>query len=376
MYIIDLKDDFMKIITVLGARPQFIKAALVSNELRKNNEEIIIHTGQHYNIELSEIFFKEMGIPQPDYNLEVGSGSHAAQTAKMMIKLEEKFQEESPDMVLLYGDTNSTLAAAITASKLNLPIAHVEAGPRMYDKSVPEEVNRIITDHISTLLFAPTPYAAENLYKEGLKDAVHLTGDVMLDLFQFFSKKADESSSILEELGLDRGEYILTTIHRARNTDSIENLKAITHAFDDLSANYKIVFPVHPRTVKYLNEYGLYDALQENPNIQLIKPVGYLDMNILTRNACRIVTDSGGLQKEAFFARVPCITIDSSTGWPETVLEGWNTIFTESKNNFLDKDEIINVVDVFNPKGQYENVFGNGQASKKICKILESYGEN
>ncbi|MGC9516135.1 MAG: non-hydrolyzing UDP-N-acetylglucosamine 2-epimerase [Methanomicrobiales archaeon] len=365
----------MKIITVLGARPQFIKAALVSRELRKNNEEIIIHTGQHYNIELSEIFFNEMGIPQPDYNLEVGSGSHAQQTAKMMIKLEEKFQEISPDLILLYGDTNSTLAAAITASKLNLPIAHVEAGPRMYDKSVPEEVNRIITDHISSLLFAPTPYAVENLHKEGLKEGVYLTGDVMLDLFRFFSKSADKSSNILEELKLDRGDYILTTIHRARNTDSIENLKAIIDAFSFLSHNKRIVFPIHPRTVKYLKEYGLYQGLKDNPNIDLIDPVGYLDMNILTRNAYKIVTDSGGLQKEAFFARVPCITIDSSTGWPETVLEGWNTIFEDSKENFLDKDDIINVVTSFAPKGDYKNVFGDGRASEKICKIIEEYNK-
>lgn len=366
----------MKIVTVLGARPQFIKAALVSNELRKNNEEVIIHTGQHYNIELSEIFFKEMGIPKPDYNLEVGSGTHATQTAKMMIKLEKKFQEENPDMVLLYGDTNSTLAAAVTASKLNLPIAHVEAGPRMYDKSVPEEVNRIITDHISTLLFAPTPLAAENLYREGLRAAVHLTGDVMYDLYLYFSKKADKSSNILEELGLNSGEYLLSTIHRARNTDSLENLIAISHAFQSLSAYNKIVFPVHPRTVKYMKKYGLYDALDENPHIQLIKPVGYLDMNILTRNASKIVTDSGGLQKEAFFARVPCITLDSSTGWPETVNGGWNTIFSQSRNKFLVEDEIVEVVSNFNPQGQYENVFGKGDASKNICKIIENYGEN
>ncbi|GAB4315861.1 MAG: UDP-N-acetylglucosamine 2-epimerase (non-hydrolyzing) [Methanobacteriaceae archaeon] len=366
----------MKIVTVLGARPQFIKAALVSHELRKNNEEVIIHTGQHYNIELSEIFFKEMGIPQPDYNLEVGSGTHATQTARMMMKLEKKFQQLQPDMVLLYGDTNSTLAAAVTASKLNLPIAHVEAGPRMYDKSVPEEVNRIITDHISTLLFAPTPLAAENLYKEGLKDPVHITGDVMYDLFLYFSKRADKSSNILGELGLNSGEYLLTTIHRARNTDSIENLKAITCAFQILSSHCKIVFPAHPRTVKYLKKYGLYDALDENPNIQQIKPVGYLDMNILTRNASKIITDSGGLQKEAFFAQVPCITLDSSTGWPETVLEGWNTIFTETKYKFFDEEEIVDVVSNFNPKGEYENVFGEGDASKNICKIIEDYGEN
>lgn len=363
----------MKIVTVLGARPQFIKAALVSQELRKKNQEIIIHTGQHYDIEMSDIFFKEMGIPTPDYNLDVGSGSHAYQTAEMMVKLENLFISENPDLILLYGDTNSTLAAAITAAKLQLPIAHIEAGPRMFDKTVPEEINRIVTDHLSTLLFAPTPKSMENLEKEGLK-GVYLTGDVMLDLFIYFSKKADHSSKILEKLGLKEKDYILTTVHRARNTNIKENLRAIIEAFLEISTEEKIVFPVHPRTEKYLREYGFYDTLNDNLNIEIIKPVGYMDMNVLTRNSKKIITDSGGLQKEAYFAQVPCITLDTSTGWPETVENGWNIIFEECKNNeFIEKDKISETIRSFEPKGEYRDTFGDGNASKNICDIIESF---
>ena len=366
----------MKIVTVLGARPQFIKAALVSNELRKTNQEIIIHTGQHYDIEMSDIFFKEMGIPTPDYNLGVGSGSHAYQTAEMMIKLEELFISENPDLILLYGDTNSTLAAAITAAKLELPIAHIEAGPRMFDKTVPEEINRIVTDHLSTLLFAPTPQSMENLENEGLK-GIYLTGDVMLDLFMYFSRKADENSKILEELDLKEKDYILTTVHRARNTNKKENLKAIIEALLEISAEEKIIFPAHPRTVKYLREYGLYDALNENENIKLIKPVGYLDMNLLTRNAKKIITDSGGLQKEAFFAKVPCITLDTSTGWPETVDNGWNIIFEDyKKEDFIPKDVIIGSIRSFEPEGKYNNVFGDGKSVVRIHELIDKFLKN
>ena len=364
----------MKIVTVLGARPQFIKAAILSRELRKNNKEIIIHTGQHYDLEMSDVFFEEMNIPKPDYNLEVGSNSHAQQTAEMMIKLEKCFISLNPDMILLYGDTNSTLAAALTAAKLEIPVAHVEAGPRMFDKSVPEEINRIITDHLSTLLFAPTKNSMENLKNEGLEENVYLTGDVMLDLFMYFSKKADENSKILEHLDLKEKSYILATVHRARNTNLKVNLKAIIEAFLEISIEEKIVFPVHPRTEKYLKGYGLYNALNENSNIELIKPVGYLDMNILTRNSKKIVTDSGGLQREAYFAQVPCITIDTSTGWPETVNNGWNTLFKEYKNkSFIKKDKIKEKIKNFEPKGNYKNIFGDGKSAQKITEIINKF---
>jgi UDP-N-acetylglucosamine 2-epimerase len=365
----------MKIVTVLGARPQFIKAAILSKELRKNNQEIIIHTGQHYDIEMSDVFFKEMGIPDPEYNLEVGSASHAQQTAEMMLKLEKCFISLNPDLILLYGDTNSTLAATITAAKLEIPIAHVEAGPRMFDKSVPEEMNRIVTDHLSTLLFAPTKKSIKNLQNEGLENGAYLTGDVMLDLFMYFSKEADKRSNILEKLDLKEKDYILATVHRARNTDVKENLKAITGAFLNISEEEKIVFPVHPRTDKFLREYGLYDPLNENPNILLIKPVGYLDMNILTRNAKKIVTDSGGLQREAYYAKVPCITLDTSTAWQEIVEEGWNVIFEDYKNKeFIPEDVIDKTIRSFEPKGEYSDIFGDGKAAQKICDIIENYG--
>ena len=360
----------MKIVTVLGARPQFIKAALLSKELRKNNQEIIVHTGQHYNTEMSDIFFKEMDIPLPEYNLAVGSCSHAQQTAAMMIRLEELFISENPDLVLVYGDTNSTLAAAVTASKLNLSIAHVEAGPRMFDKTVPEEINRIITDQLSDLLFAPTPRSVANLKKEGLYQGVHLTGDLMLDNFKYFSKKAEKYSGILEKIGFKKKDYILATIHRTRNTDSIKNLKTVVELLTKISEVEKVVFPVHPRTEKSLKKHYLHDKLVKNPNIKLLSPLGYLNMLVLIKNAKKIITDSGGLQKESYFAQVPCITFDTATGWPETVDDGWN--FLIGSYNHSDKTKIIQDVINFKPPKKQSDPFGNGKASSNICKIINA----
>lgn len=361
----------MKIATVLGARPQFIKSALLSKELRKNNEEIIIHTGQHYDKEMSDIFFDEMGIPHPDYNLGIGSDTHARQTAHMMIALEKSFRCENPDLVLVYGDTNSTLAAALTASKLNIPIAHVEAGPRMFDRSVPEEVNRIVTDHVSTRLFAPTQKSVENLNNEGLFQGVYLTGDVMLDNFKYFHKKAKKSSKILATLNLEKKGYILVTAHRARNTDIKMNLKNIIKACLAISKEIPIVFPLHPRTEKFLKEYGLMDNFNDFPNLNIIKPVGYLDMLILTINAKKIVTDSGGLQKESYFAKVPCITLDSSSAWPETVEQGWNLVVGEQK--YLSSKVLIDSILQFEPSNEQDHVFGKGDAVIKICQKLDDF---
>lgn len=254
-------------------------------------------------------------MPDPDYNLEVGSDTHATQTGKMMMSIEKVLFEEKPDLVLVYGDTNSTLAGALAAVKIHIPVAHVEAGPRMFDKAIPEEVNRVLTDHVCSLLFAPTETAVANLKREGIEEGVYLTGDVMLDSFLHFSKVAERNSSILRELGLSKGGYLLATVHRARNTDDKVNLKNIVDAF--LSVDEVIVFPVHPRTVKYLRQYGLYDKLKNAPNVRLIDPVGYLDSIVLTANAAKVLTDSGGLQKEAYFCQVPCITLDEKTGWLE-----------------------------------------------------------
>lgn len=361
----------MKILTVLGARPQFIKAALISKELRKDHEEIIVHTGQHYDKRLSEVFFEEMEIPQPDYNLGIGSNSHAYQTGKMMMEIENLLLSEIPDLVLLYGDTNSTLAGALSASKLQIPIAHVEAGPRMYDKSVPEEINRIMTDHVSTLLFAPTAKSVKNLNKEGLFDGVYLTGDVMLDNFKYFLKKAKKSSKILKILDLEKKDYILVTVHRARNTDAEDNLRNIINAILTISNEIPIIFPLHPRTEKFLIKYGLMNKFKDFPNLHIIKPVGYLDMLILTKNAKKIVTDSGGLQKEAYFAQVPCITLDTSTGWAETVEEGWNIIFKTAENISFKEKDIISEIISFQGNDVQKDVFGDGNASKKICDIIK-----
>lgn len=353
----------MKIASIVGARPQFIKAVLISKEFRKNHQELLVHTGQHYDKELSKIFFDELDIPKPDYNLSIGSNSHARQTGKMMISIEEVLVAEKPDIVLVYGDTNSTLAGALAAVKLHIPVAHVEAGPRFFDKSVPEEVNRILTDHISTFLFAPTQTAVDNLKREGVKEGVYLTGDVMLDSFVYFSKVAQRNSKILGKLNLRKGEYLLATIHRARNTEIKENLSNLVSAF--ISINERIVFPVHPRTEKYLKRYGLYSKLKDAPNIMLVQPVGYLDSIILTRNARRVLTDSGGLQKEAYFSKVPCITLDEATGWPETVADGWNTLVGS------DKDKIIEAVSHLQPEGRQRDVFGDGKAAEKIVEIID-----
>ncbi len=352
----------MKIASIVGARPQFIKAVLVSRELRKKHEEVLVHTGQHYDEELSRIFFDELDIPQPDYNLEVGSDSHAVQTGKMMISFEKVLFTEKPDLVLVYGDTNSTLAGALAAVKLHIPVAHVEAGPRMFDKSIPEEINRVLTDHVSSLLFAPTQTAVDNLKREGVEEGVCLTGDVMLDSFLYFSKVAVEKSKILDELNLSQGQYLLATVHRARNTDREENLKNIADAF--LSIAEKIVFPVHPRTEKYLKQYGLYDSLKTAQNMILIDPVGYLDSIILTTNARKVLTDSGGLQKEAYFSHVPCITLYEATCWSETVEDGWNILVGS------DRDKIIEAVRHFEPDGRQRNVFGDGAAAEKIIEVL------
>jgi UDP-N-acetylglucosamine 2-epimerase len=358
----------MKIVSIVGARPQFIKAVLVSRELRKGHEEVLVHTGQHYDIELSKIFFDELGIPKPNYNLEVGSGTHAGQTGKMMISIEDTLVAEKPDLVLVYGDTNSTLAGALAAVKLHIPVAHVEAGPRLFDKSIPEEINRVLTDHVSSFLFAPTQTTVDNLRREGISNGVYLTGDVMLDSFLQFSEIANRSSKVLHELGLGKGEYLLATVHRARNTEVEENLKNIVAAFCGIDE--KIVFPVHPRTVKYLRQYRLYSQLKNASNMILISPVGYLDSIVLTRNARKVLTDSGGLQKEAYFSRVPCITLDEATGWPETVEDGWNTLVTSST------EKIIEAIRHFEPRGKQRKVFGDGKAAEKIVEIIDGHGYN
>jgi UDP-GlcNAc3NAcA epimerase len=348
----------MKILTVVGARPQFIKAAAVSNIIRQKHEEILVHTGQHYDENMSKVFFEELGIPRPNYNLEVGSGSHGKQTGQMLIALEEIYLKEKPDVVLVYGDTNSTFAGALCASKLLIPVAHIEAGLRSFNMNMPEEQNRILTDHISKVLFAPTDTAVKNLKGEGITDGVYNVGDVMFDAVVHFKGLAEEKSHLTEKLSLRDQKYILTTIHRAENTNDIKRLKSIVEALNE--SERTVILPLHPRTKKYIEDYGL----KFNNNIHVIDPVGYLEMIDLEMNAEKIVTDSGGVQKEAFFMHKPCITMRDETEWVETVQNGWNVIVGTSKIKIL--DNIIN----FEPKEKQRDIFGDGKASEKILDIL------
>lgn len=352
----------MKIVSIIGARPQFIKCAPLSRAIRKEHKEILLHTGQHYDPEMSDIFFKELNIPEPDYNLGIGSGYHGEQTGKMLLEIEKILFNEKPDLVLVYGDTNSTLAGALAASKVHIKVVHVEAGLRSFDRSMPEEINRVLTDHISSLLFCPTNTAVQNLKKEGIDKGVYNVGDVMLDSILYNHRQAEEKSNILEELGISSKKYLLATIHRSANTDSIDNLTPIINALCDV--NETIVFPIHPRTEKYLRQYGLWESFTQK--IVTLPPVGYLDMLKLEANALKILTDSGGVQKEAYMLGVPCITMRENTEWIETVEDGWNVLVGAHY------EQIVNSIKNFGGHTGKKEVFGMGDASEKICKILNN----
>lgn len=349
----------MRIVTIIGARPQFIKAAPVSRAIRRRNDEILVHTGQHYDENMSDVFFRELNIPSPDYNLAIGSGTHGWQTGHMLIAIEKILLDTKPDAVLVYGDTNSTLAGALAASKLLIPLAHVEAGLRSFNKAMPEEQNRVLADHISDLLFCPTQTAVDNLVSEGIKRGVYNTGDVMYDAVLYNKDIALNKSDVLARLGLQPKEYILATIHRAENTDDKDRLSAILGAFS--RCGRKIVFPVHPRTRKYISEYGLALA----GNVLLTEPVGYLDMLALENGAAKIVTDSGGVQKEAYFLGVPCITAREQTEWVETIEAGWNILVGSDEKAIL--DALVN----FAPSGGRPAYFGDGSAASRIADIMD-----
>lgn len=350
----------MKIVSIIGARPEFIKEAPLSKELRKRHKEIVIHTGQHYDYEMSKVFFDGLNIPEPDYNLEVGSGPHGKQTAEMMIRIENILLKEKPDLVIVYGDTNTTVAGAIAASKLNIKLAHIESGMRSYDRKMPEEINRIATDHVSDILFCSTNIAVQNLRKEGIAKNVFNVGDVMIDAIKQNIIIA-EKSDILKKLKLRAKEYLVATVHRASNTDNRENLLNIINAFID--SKEKIVFPLHPRTEKFIEMYNL-DKKLKNSKVEIIKPLGYMDMLILEKNAKKILTDSGGVQKEAYFFKVPCITLRGTTEWVETVKDGWN-ILTGSN-----KSKILKALKSFNPKKNQSEKYGSGNASKNIVNVI------
>lgn len=352
----------MKIASIVGARPEFVQLAPLSEELKKEHKEIIIHTGQHYDIEMSKLFFNELNISKPNYNLKVGSGGHGYQTGEMIKRIEDVLINERPDLVMVRGDTNSTLAGALAAVKLHIVTAHVEAGMRSFNRKMPEEINRVLTDHCSDLLFASTETAVVNLQNEGIVRGVYNVGDVMFDALLRNKKIAENKSNILQKLGLTKKEYCVLTIHRQENTD---NKKILKNIFDALiSSEKQIIFPVHPRTKKYLKEYDLWNIVNES-NIKVIKPLGYLDFIKLVSCSKKVLTDSGGLQKEAYFLTVPCITLREETEWVETVKDGWNVVVG------YDRAKILDAIFNFSPDGDQHNYFGNGDAAKKIVDILK-----
>ena len=350
----------MKTLTIIGARPQFIKAGAVSREIKKHKDlnEIIVHTGQHYDSNMSDIFFEQMHIPKPDYYLGIGGKSHGAMTGEMISKLEEVMLKEKPDVVMVYGDTNSTLAGSIAASKLHIPIAHIEAGLRSFNMKMPEEINRILTDRVSKWLFCPTDTAVDNLKKEGFDSfdcKIIKSGDVMQDAALFYRQYAKKPENI--EI---KDNYILSTIHRAENTDDINRLKNIFEALEEIAQGIQVILPLHPRTKKILEQNNI--SLK---NITITEPVGYLEMVWLLDNSKMVITDSGGLQKEAFFFKKPCITLRDETEWIELVDNNFNILAGADKGKILEifkNHKFNNNFDV--------NLYGNGKASENICKEL------
>jgi UDP-N-acetylglucosamine 2-epimerase len=349
----------MKIMTVVGARPQFIKAAAVSRELRKRHKEILVHTGQHYDYEMSGIFFDGLDMAPPDVNLGVGSGSHGTQTGAMLQGIETLLLAERPDWLLIYGDTNSTLAGALAASKLSVPVVHIEAGLRSLNRCMPEEINRVVADHLSNLLLCPSSTAVNNLRAEGITRNVHDVGDVMLDVLQWAKPRADSKRpEILYQLGVRKNSYLLATVHRSENTNDLGRLSGILEAFNAI--DQPVIFPVHPRARKIIK--GADFRLKSH--VHLIDPVGYLDMVMLSSSARLILTDSGGLQKEAYWLSVPCVTLRDETEWVETVDAGWNTLVGS------DSEKIVHAVRSFVPADSRPVLYGNGHAAATCIRLL------
>jgi UDP-GlcNAc3NAcA epimerase len=347
----------VKIVSVVGARPQFVKAAAVSRVLRKRHTEILVHTGQHYDYEMSGVFFEGLELPRPDMNLGVGSGSHGAQTGAMLQGIEKILLSEKPDYLVIYGDTNSTLAGALAASKLSVPVAHIEAGLRSFNRRMPEEINRVMADHLSELRLCPSDTAVRNLAAEGLTHNSHQVGDVMLDVLHWARRRlAERPSEILHCLGLKHRSFLLATVHRSENTDDQRRLEQILDAFNSLDE--PVVFPVHPRTRKMIRGYHLKD------HVRPIDPVGYLDMIALSGAARMILTDSGGLQKEAYWLGVPCLTMREETEWVETVESGWNVLVG------ADPAEITAGVRTFAPAGQRPSLYGDGCSAERCIALL------
>lgn len=361
----------MRICTVVGARPQFIKAAAISARIAEteNLEEIIIHTGQHYDAGMSDIFFTELNIPKEKYNLEIGSGSQGAQTGRMMEKLEEVLHEEKPDCVLTYGDTNSTIAAAITAVKSHIPIVHIEAGMRSFNRKMPEEINRVITDHVAELNFCSNETAVQNLKNEGRGHTAILVGDVMIDCCRVFGELADKNSDVLSNLKLNPDEYLVVTCHRAENTNDPERLRSIIQSINDLSSSFPVLCSVHPRLKSYMEKYSLTFA----DAVLTTEPLGYLDMLALQKNARVLLTDSGGMQKEAFFFGTPCVTMRDETEWTDTVELGWNAIVGADARKI---EESVKQFSTTKPAVPDCSPYGDGYAAEKIISHLKSWLES
>jgi UDP-N-acetylglucosamine 2-epimerase (non-hydrolysing)/UDP-GlcNAc3NAcA epimerase len=351
------------IATIVGNRPQFVKAAAVSRRLREVADEHLIHTGQHYDDELSRIFFDELGIPAPDRQLDVHDGTNTEQTARMLAALGPLLSELGPDMVLVYGDTNSTLAGALAAAQLQIPVAHVEAGMRSFDDAMPEELNRRLADHASDLLFCSTPTAAANLESEGVTHGVHLVGDVMADVALAFLPLAEERSTALEDHGVRPDEYILMTVHRAGNVDLPERLARIVELAERLPL--ATIFPVHPRTRARLEAAGLEDRLRAA--VTVTPPLGYLDFLKLARHANVVLTDSGGVQKEAYLVETPCVTLRDTTEWVETVEAGWNILVD------LDVEAAVAALSRPIPRDERPELYGGGHAAERIRDVLRAY---
>lgn len=356
----------MKIITIVGARPQFIKAAAISRVIRDQCagklSEIIVHTGQHYDGNMSQVFFDELDIPRPGYNLEISGGTHGVMTGRMLEAVEGILLTEKPDWVLIYGDTNSTLAGALAAAKLHIPVAHVEAGLRSFNMRMPEEVNRIVADRVSNLLYCPTKTAVKNLAAEGIVRGVHDVGDVMYDVALFYRDKARQQSRILQKLGVEAGHFVLATCHRAENTDDPARLESIVTALEEISGKISVVLPLHPRTRKLIKERGLEQRLGR---VQVVEPLAFLDMIALEQSAKTILTDSGGVQKEAFFYKVPCITMRDETEWVETVASGWNRLAG------ADPQRIVEAWSTATRPAEHPELYGDGTAAHKIVNLLQ-----
>ena len=353
------------ILTVIGNRPQFVKAAAVSRLLRERYREVLVHTGQHYDDELSRVFFDELGVPAPDRQLEAGGGTNTQQTARILGLLEEVVGQTAPDLTLVYGDTNSTLAGALAAAQAGVPVGHVEAGMRSFDRTMPEELNRVLVDHASGLLLCSTETAVANLGAEGAVGEAHLVGDVMADVSLAFQPIAERRSDALAEQDVTPGEYLLVTAHRAGNVDDPDRLRLLVELLEALPL--PAVLPVHPRTRERLHAAGLAERLEAAPRLRLTRPLGYLDFTKLAMHARAILTDSGGVQKEAYLVGVPCVTMRESTEWVETVEAGWNTLVG------LDRVAALEALERPPPDGERPERYGGGQAAHRVCEVLSAY---